>query len=219
MRLEASRVVRLETRYEFRSRSAAMVFSVNVGRVPTESDCGRVNDVYEQWETFGDGFHGSYSSRRSSSSRLYAIKSSSIDPFSDAVQNRPENLIGAIAPTDSEMLGTTEAPLVRWLSQPVNAGRRHGRTYAVGLTRNETDINDAWRLTSDARMQLARIFTSLPAMFLSEAGFTMVRLVYTEHGMPVRPNPQVDIIAASMDALLCGNQRRRSKPLTPTSTP
>ena len=201
-----------ELHYEFRGRSADMVLRGTTDGVPDAAALGRLGAAVSRWERDGNGFVGSYRSRRSVDSTFLGQSLYSIDGLTDAALSLPEVSPGLISADDEEMIGTSIAPLVHWHVDPAGGRPRRGRTYAVGLTRAETDAHDEMRLTSSARFDLGRVFQSLIELVSDTGEWQLVKLLYSPADHVGGYHTALPIVQASMDALLCGTQRRRSRP-------
>lgn len=182
--------------------------------MPSESDLESFGAAFLQWETVGTGFTHGYRTHRSVDSSLVSLAVDSLDITRPAASYKEAVAIaGDIDRGTAEMLGTSIAPLVWWSFQSDYRTRR-GRTYACGLTRDEVDDSDMMRLTSDSRRNLALIFAGLIPIVLSVAGAQLVHLRTRALGEPLVPAIPYPLTGASMGAVLCGTQRRRSRPLT-----
>jgi hypothetical protein len=194
------------------------VFTVAFGTAPTVANLQDVTDGYIQWELHGGPSSEGYRSRRSVDHALVELSAYSIDPLSLATLKRTDAFIpGLISADTAEMLPTSVAPIVRWRFLS-DYGVTAGRSYLPGLTTDAMDTHDMERLNSAARLQLGLICADLPKQLLSASGGVLVHLRTRKQRTQLIPAPQYAIVDASMDAILAGTQRRRSRPLTGPGT-
>lgn len=205
------RTIQVTAHYSAFRRPASMVFSINVGEIPTAADCENACLLYMAWEIDGYTPGGSeFALFRSSKSVLARVTARSIDIRSNAVSSKEGPPLPFGGQNGSEtMLETSEAPLAIWSTYDQDP-RHHGRSYLPHLTQDIMDDDDKSFPAPDPARALSATLDGWVRLVEEFVPWTLVRL-RTHRGGVVLPEAEFyPIRTGSLPLRTAGTQRRRT---------